>query len=104
MIQFRIRGPEVAIARLYQPEAEIHVVERDRQGCLVQPADIEECLPAHQQARSGDSRYVPNQFQVTEVTDVVSWLVQVWVSRDAAHADGDPAVLDRAVGIKQLGA
>src|SRR5439155_18641570 len=97
-----MRGPDVAIAVLLQLQAEVDIVERDRQALLVEPTHREVGLALDEQARSGDRRELLDQPRAADVAWRMRFEVLVRMPGHAADADDDTAVLQRAIGIQQL--
>jgi hypothetical protein len=104
MIELGIRCSQVAIAPLDQPETQIDMVGRHRQRNIVQAAGLQIGLKAKQQAGPGHRGDCPHGRELAEIAGIVTSPVQVLMARGCVHTDGDATVLDRAVGIQQLGA
>ncbi len=103
MAEHGVRGPEIAQAALAQPQAEIDVVEIDGEA-LVEPADLVPMRPRHREASGGDGGELMDETQPAEMIAMIGRQPPVEMPGIAAGADDDAGMLDRAVGIEQLGA
>ena len=103
VVELGERGPEVAVARRANLEAEIHVVERHRQRVLVQAADLLVDRLADHEAGGGDGGIVLHQPGAIEPALGPAGKIPEGVSGHSADAENDAGVLDRVVGVIEHG-
>ena len=101
VIELRERRVQVAVPRRLDAQAQIDVVEGDRQR-LVEAADLFEHGSAHAQARGGDGRKRLGEARAAEVPVVPALPAQMRVCREARHQH-QARMLDGVVGVPELG-
>jgi hypothetical protein len=98
-----VGGPDDVVACFPQLQAQIDVVEGDREVFGIEAADFIETTPPHQQAGGGDRRQVLRYLGTAAVSSFLAPEVLVRMSSDAADAQYDAAMLHRTVGVEQSG-
>ena len=97
MDQFGERRPDIAIARRAHLQAEVHIVERDREA-FVEPADLLEDLLADDKARRRDRADVLHGAQPVQVSGVIAAREAMSMPGEAIEAEHDTAMLDAPSG------
>jgi hypothetical protein len=99
--QPRVRREDNPIARASDAQAEIHVVEVERER-LVEAADLFIDLPPRQQTGPRHGGTVPDPDGDTAAALGAAWGLVKKVRGHAADADRHANVLQASVGVKQL--
>src|SRR5882757_2646859 len=70
MVEFGVRGPDVAIASFFQPEAKIDIVEGNGKIGLIETADLLERRFSNDQTSAGDCRHRGGKNVSTKISGV----------------------------------
>src|SRR4051794_4686693 len=99
--QVREWRPEVQIARSTDPQAKVHVIERDREN-FVEAANLVVHLAADQEASRRHRADIMNHAQTVEIAGLVRTREPVRVAGDTPESDYDARMLNTPVRIKEF--
>src|SRR5205085_10830220 len=102
MIEFGIRRPEDAIAARTHAQAEIHIVEGNRQIGLIETTDLSVHLAARDETCAGHGREILQQLRAPHVAPIPARLILVRVAGNAADAEHDAGMLDQTIRVVEL--
>jgi shikimate 5-dehydrogenase len=103
VIEFGVGGPNVAVAFLRKTQAQVYIVESNRER-FVEAADVLEAVSLYSHASGGDSRHFLNQQGTAFIAGVSAGLPRVSVTRHASYSENDASVLNTIIRVVEHGA
>jgi hypothetical protein len=100
MIELRQRRPHDQVPALAEPQAQIHVIERDRQVLTVESTDLEKYIPPDRETGGGHRREILLQCSAAEVAGIIGPPVAMKVSGDPRQSQYDAAMLHAPIRIE----